>query len=149
MADTLQGRLAGLVAALLIAPNVAAATDHQVAMRNSSAQGVMVFEPPFTQAKVGDTVTFLPVDMGHNAQLIAGMAPVGVDVAPGEVGRSWTLRLTRPGVYGVECSPHFGLGMVALVQAGAGPAPNLAAAKAAVLPPLAKKRMAPLLAQAR
>jgi hypothetical protein len=45
--------------------------------------------------------------------------------------------------------PHFAMGMVALVKAGKGPAPNAAAAAAVSLPPLAAKRMAPLLAAAR
>ena len=59
------------------------------------------------------------------------------------------LTLGKPGVYGVECMPHASMGMIGLVQAGKGPSPNLAAARAVKLPPLAAKRMAPLLAQAR
>jgi hypothetical protein len=40
------------------------------------------------------------------------------------------------------------MGMVALIQAGKGPSPNLAAAKTVSLPPFAKKRMAAYLAKA-
>jgi hypothetical protein len=39
--------------------------------------------------------------------------------------------------------------MVALVKAGKGAAPNAAAAAAVKLPPLAQKRMAPMLASAK
>ena len=45
--------------------------------------------------------------------------------------------------------PHYTMGMVALIKAGKGPAPNAAAAAAVTLPPLAAKRMAPMLAGAR
>jgi pseudoazurin len=133
--------------ALLAAP--ASARDIVVKMKNQGAAGMMVFEPSYVSAAVGDKVHFVPADMGHNAGPIAGMAPDGTDMTAGPMNKEYVLTLSRPGLYGIKCMPHFAMGMVALVKAGKGPAPNAAAAAAATLPPLAARRMAPMLAAAR
>jgi pseudoazurin len=133
-------------AALLSAP--AAAADITVKMLTQGKAGMMVFEPAFVKAKVGDTVHFVPTNPSHNAELIKEIVPNGVAPQSGGMNKEFTLKLTAPGLYGVKCKPHYSMGMVALVQAGAKPA-NLAAARAAVLPGLAAKRMAPMLAMVR
>ena len=126
------------------------AKNIEVKMNTKGTGGVpYTFEPAFVKAAVGDTVTFVPSDPTHNGELIKGMVPAGVTPAKGAMGKPFVLNVTKPGLYGVECLPHFSMGMVGLVQAGAGPSPNLVAVKAIKLPPLAGKRMAPLLAQAK
>jgi pseudoazurin len=143
----------GACAALLIGGGLmaapASAKDIVVKMKNQGAGGLMVFEPAFVSAAVGDKVHFVPTDMGHNAGPIAGMVPEGTDMTPGAMNKEYVLTVAKPGLYGIKCMPHFTMGMVALVKAGRGPAPNAAAAAEAPLPPLAAKRMAPLLAAAR
>jgi pseudoazurin len=109
----------------------------------------MVFEPAFVKAMPGDTVRFLPTDPGHNAETIPTMLPAGVASSKGAVNTAFVLKVSAPGLYGIKCQPHYAMGMIALVQVGDGPSPNLTAAKAAKLPPFAAKRMTPLLAQAR
>ena len=52
----------------------------------------------------------------------------------------------KPGVYGIRCKPHYGLGMVALVVVG-DPAVNLDAAKAIKQPGKAKQAFDALFAQ--
>lgn len=125
------------------------AKDVVIQMRNKGAEGLMVFEPSFVSASIGDTVRFVPTDPGHNAEPIAGMLPAGVALPAGKMSQEYSFKVTRPGLYGFKCLPHFGMGMVALVQAGKGPPPNLAQAKAASLPPLAAKRMGTLFAQVK
>ena len=125
------------------------ARDVYVKMSNRGAAGVMVFEPPFVKGAVGDKIHFLPTDPGHNAEIIAGMVPEGVAPSAGALNKEFILTLTKSGVYGIKCRPHFSLGMVALVQAGPGLPSNLAVARGVKLPPLAAKRMTPLLAQVR
>jgi pseudoazurin len=127
----------------------AMAKDITVQMKNQGAAGIMVFEPAFVSAAVGDTVHFVPTDMGHNATPITGMIPDGVDAPMGTINKEYILRLSRPGLYGIKCTPHFSMGMVALVKAGSGPSPNAVIAAAVKLPPLAAKRMAPMLSQAK
>ncbi|QJU59049.1 pseudoazurin [Sphingomonas sp. AP4-R1] len=146
-------RFTGPLAAILIGglalASPAFAKDIVVQMKNRGADGLMVFEPAFVQAAPGDKVHFMPTDAGHNAETIPGMLPDGVAAAKGAMGKEFVLTATKPGLYGIKCLPHFSMGMVALVKVGNGAAPNAAAANAVALPPLAKKRMTPLLAAAK
>lgn len=140
---------AGMILAGATLASPAFAKDITVQMKNQGAAGMMVFEPAFVQAKVGDTVHFVPTDSGHNAEPIPGILPDGVTEPAGAMGKEYVLTLSKPGLYGIKCKPHYSMGMVALVKAGTGASPNAAAAAAVKLPPLATKRMAPLLAQAK
>ncbi|MBN9304494.1 MAG: pseudoazurin [Devosia sp. 67-54] len=126
---------------------LAGAAEFEVDMLNKGPDGAMVFEPPLTRVAVGDTVHFVAKDKGHDAQTIPGMLPDGATPIKGQISQDVTVTFTVPGVYGVRCVPHFGLGMVALVLVGDAPPANLAAAKAVNVPPLAKKRLDPLWAQ--
>jgi pseudoazurin len=120
----------------------------QIEMKNKGAAGMMVFEPAYVMAQPGDTVRFVPTDPGHNAETIDGMLPEGVKPAVGGMNKVFEYKVTKAGLYGFECKPHFGLGMVALVKVGKGVPANLDAARKATMPPLAGKRMAPLIASA-
>ena len=129
--------------------SMAAAKEIVVKMKNQGAAGAMVFEPAFVKAMPGDTVKFVPTDPSHNAETIATMLPAGVAPSKGGMNKEFVLPVSAPGVYGIKCMPHYSMGMIALVQVGNGPSPNLAAARAVKLAPFAQKRMTPLLAQAK
>jgi len=138
---------AAAVAALALA-GAASAAEHQVKMLNHGSQGMMAFENPVIKAKVGDTVRFIPTHPGHNAESIAGMLPPGAVMVKGAMSKEVVVKLTKPGVYGFKCAPHFGLGMVAVVQVGDGKVNKVEAqALAAKAPPLARKRFAATFAQ--
>ena len=137
--------VAGLLIAILAQPAIA--KDITVNMMTKGASGAYAFEPALVKAAVGDKIHFIPSDGTHNAEMIPGMVPEGVAPAKGLMGKEFVLTVSKPGIYGVKCLPHVSMGMVGLVQAGKGPSPNLVAAKAVKLPPLAAKRMTPLLAQ--
>jgi len=111
------------VVALLVAANAASAADHIVKMKNSNADGIMVFEPGFLQIAKGDTVTFEATDAGHNA------------VSEVSAGDAWQVGFTGGKVKfdneGVEiyyCVPHRSMGMYGVIQVGKGG--NAADAKA-------------------
>ena len=144
---SLAGRSLLALAAGLMMAAPAAAKEIVVQMKNKGAAGVMVFEPAFVRAQVGDTVRFVPTDKSHNAETVPGMLPAGAPSFKGKINEAIAFKVTKPGIYGIKCQPHLSMGMVALVQAGA-PA-NLAEAKAVKLPGLAKKRMDGLLAQVK
>lgn len=127
----------------------AMAKDIMVKMKNQGQGGIMVFEPAYVSAAVGDRIHFLPTDPSHNAEPIPGMLPDGVTAPAGAINQEYVLTLAKPGFYGIRCKPHVAMGMVGLVKAGPGPAPNAAAASAVKLPPLAAKRMTPMLAAAK
>ncbi|MEW9613000.1 pseudoazurin [Shinella sp. S4-D37] len=122
------------------------AADHQVRMLNKGAKGAMVFEPDFVRAEVGDTVTFVPTDKGHDAESIKGMIPDGAEPFKGKINQQITVTMEKEGAYGVKCTPHYGMGMVALIVAGA--PTNLQEAKTPKHPAKAKKVFEQLFAQA-
>ncbi len=143
-------RAAAALAVLTLAAVPAAAKEHQVKMLNKGADGsLMVFEPAFIKIAPGDTVKFLATQKGHNAETVAGMTPAGGPVFKGKINEEIVVRFAKPGVYGYKCLPHVGMGMVGLVQVGAGSNKAAAAAGAARLQGLGKKNMAGLLAKAR
>lgn len=133
--------------ALLLATPVLAA-DFEVKMLNKGADNQnMVFEPAFLKIQPGDTVRFVPVDKGHDAETIPGMLPEGAQAFKGKLSQELTVTFQTPGVYGYRCMPHLGMGMVGVIMVGNNTA-NLDAAKQVKLPPLATKRMAVLFGQA-
>ncbi|AZL58203.1 pseudoazurin [Tabrizicola piscis] len=131
--------------ATLLLGTLAQAENFDVKMLNKGAEGAMVFEPAFVSAAVGDTVTFLATDKGHNVEAIKDMLPAGVEVFKSDFGKDYVLTITTEGLYGVKCTPHFTMGMVALIQAGA--PVNLDAVAAVTLKGKAKTRFEPLVAQ--
>ncbi|GGB02651.1 pseudoazurin [Brucella endophytica] len=133
-----------LGAAAIFAANAGAA-EIEVKMLNKGAKGVMVFEPDFIKAAPGDTIKFVPTDKGHNAEIIKGMLPDGAEAFKGKTNEEVTVTLTKEGLYGVKCLPHYGMGMVALIQVGA--PTNLDAAKAVKHPGKAKIHFEALLGQ--
>ena len=133
-------------AALAVAILPATAADYQVKMLNKGAKGVMVFEPDLVKVQPGDTVTFLSTDPGHDAMSIPNMMPEGAEPFQGQLGKDVTVTFTQPGVYGIKCKPHYGMGMVALIVVGE--PTNLEAASAAKHPGKAKQVFADLVAKA-
>ncbi|HMB48615.1 MAG TPA: pseudoazurin [Afifellaceae bacterium] len=114
-------RKALLIATLAAAGMIggfAQAAEIEVHMLNKGEKGGMVFEPDFIQAAPGDTVKFLPTDKGHNAESIKGMLPDGVDKFKSKINQEFVLTVEKDGLYGVKCTPHYGLGMVALIAVG-------------------------------
>lgn len=109
--------VAAAVAALMFAGHAQAA-DHQIQMLNKGEKGMMVFQPNFVRAAPGDTVTFVPTDKGHNVESIQGMIPNGAEPFKGKPSEQITVKLDKEGIYGVKCTPHYGMGMVALIVVG-------------------------------
>lgn len=130
---------------LFAAPAMAAEFEVKMLNKGSDKQA-MVFEPAFLRVQPGDTVRFVSTDKGHDAESIDGMMPEGAVPFKGKISETVTVTFDKPGLYGVKCNPHFGMGMVGLVQVGE--ATNLDAVKQIKLPPFAGKRMAILFTQA-
>ncbi|GIK47964.1 MAG: pseudoazurin [Alphaproteobacteria bacterium] len=116
-------------AALALAPGAAYAAVHEVRMLNRGADGAMVFEPALIRAQPGDVIRFLPTDPSHNAETIPNMLPEGATGGRGAINAVFELRVDRPGVYGIKCTPHYAMGMVAVIAVGR-TLPNLDAARA-------------------
>lgn len=139
--------LGSLLFGALLATAPAHAKDITVHMMNKGADGAMVFEPSFVKAAPGDVIHFKPTDPSHNAETMSNMLPAGATPMKGLMNKEAVMTVTKPGLYGIKCMPHYSMGMVALVQVGKPSAADIAAAKAVKLPPFAAKRMTPMLAK--
>jgi pseudoazurin len=109
--------LMGAVALLALA-GAAAAAEIEVKMLDKGAEGAMVFEPALVKIEPGDTVKFRAVNKGHNVETIKGMLPEGAKPFVGKINEELAITFDKPGVYGVKCLPHYGMGMVGLIVVG-------------------------------
>lgn len=113
----------------------------EIRMLNKGSDGqAMVFEPAAVKAQPGDTIKFVAADKGHDVVSMAGLVPEGVAEIKGKISQDISFTADKPGAYVFKCTPHFGMGMVALVVVGDAPA-NLDAVKAAKMPKKAKDRL--------
>lgn len=100
----------------LLATCGALAKDWQVQMLNYGDTGPMVFEPAFIKAQVGDTVTFVPTQSGHQAK--SYVVPEGQTPWASQLNEQYTVNLDHEGVHLYYCPPHLMMGMVGVVQVG-------------------------------
>ena len=139
--------LAAAAAMILGAASAATAANFEVLMLNKGTDGkTMGFSPSFLHVEPGDTVTFIPVDKGHNAETILDMIPEAAPTWKGKTDEEFTVTLTQPGLYGFKCQPHFSMGMVGLIQVG-DDRHNLNALMDVRLPGKAQARMMELFAK--
>ena len=137
---------AAALAGLFAFPALSA--DIEVKMLNKGANGeAMVFEPAAIKAAVGDVIHFIPVDKGHDAAAMKGMVPDGVEEFKGKMNQELKVTVDTEGAYVVKCTPHMGMGMVALVVVGDAAPSNLDAVKTGKLPKKARERLDAQLAE--
>lgn len=119
--------LSTLAVSLLTAalPIFAHAETFEVKMLNRGPYAAMAYEPEFLHVAPGDTVKFLPASSGHNAATIAGMTPASAQPFKGKINEAIAVMLTETGFYGIECLPHYAMGMVMLIQVGNAPLSSL------------------------
>jgi pseudoazurin len=137
---------AAAIIAAIFAETPVMAANVEVQMLNKGEAGTMVFEPALVKVAVGDTVTFVPTDKGHNAETMKELLPEGAEPFKGAMGKEVVVTFTAPGAYGIKCSPHLGMGMVALVVVG-DDAVDTEAIKAVKLPKIARERMDAIVAE--
>ena len=111
-------------------------------MRPGGPTPIGAHEPALVKIEPGDTVKFVATNKGHNAETINGMLPDGAAAFTGKVNQDIAVTFDKPGIYGVKCLPHYGMGMVALIVVGE--PPNLDAARAVTHPGKARPVFAAL-----
>ncbi len=94
-----------LAASAAVIAGSAAAADFEVHMLNKGADGVMVFDPLLTKVKPGDTVTFVPIDKGHNAETVKDTIPDGAAAFRGKTNETVKQTFSMPGAYVIKCLP--------------------------------------------
>lgn len=95
---------------------------HEVKMLNRNASGAMVYEPDYLAIAPGDTVKFIATSVTHNAASIPGFLPDGAQAFKGRINEEIEVIFSVPGFYGIQCIPHYAMGMVMLIQVGERPA---------------------------
>lgn len=141
----------GAIVLVCFMPFTVRAEDHRIRMLNKAAddaQQTNVFEPDILRVKIGDTVTFVPTDTGHNTASKRGMIPTGAQPWNSPMDEEFSITLTVPGVYGYICLPHYEMGMVGLIIVG-DPAGNLEAAGKVRHPGAARSAFSSLLKEIR
>ena len=96
----------------------ALAEDTTVEMLNKRDDGAkMAYSQDITRVDVGDTVTWVPTSKGHNVEFVAG--PEGWDKPKkSKNNKEVSITFDIPGIYFYQCTPHKGMGMIALVVVG-------------------------------
>ncbi len=69
------------------------------------------------------------------------MIPEGATDFKGKISSDLVVTVEKEGAYLVKCTPHLGMGMVALIVVGNQPPANLDAIKGFKLPKKAKERL--------
>jgi pseudoazurin len=106
----------------------------------------MVFSQEIVTIDVGESVTWLATDKGHNVQMIDG--PDGYDLPKkSKISKDVTLTFDTPGVYVYVCTPHATMGMMGIVVVGEVTDEALAAIEDAKVRGKSKKKLEELVAQ--
>jgi pseudoazurin len=135
-------RLVGSAALAGLFAFPAFSADIEVKMLNKGANGeAMVFEPAAIKAAVGDVIHFIPTDKSHDAAAMKGMIPDGVEEFKGKMNQELKVTVDKEGAYVIKCTPHMGMGMVALVVVGDAVPANLDAVRTGKLPKKARERL--------
>ena len=101
---------------LALLSSFASAKDWQIQMLNYGDAGSMVFEPSYVYAQVGDTVTFVPTQSGHNAK--SYVVPEQVKQWTSPLNETYKLTLSQEGIHLYYCPPHLMMGMIGVIQVG-------------------------------
>lgn len=119
--------------------SLAYANDITIEMLNKRDDGAkMVYSEDIARINVGDTVTWVPTSKGHNVEFIA--APEGWDIPKkSKNNKEVSITFDVPGIYFYQCTPHKGMGMIALVVVGDDVSNKDAIAKAKALGKSKKK----------
>ena len=94
------------------------AADTTVEMLNKRSDGqIMVYSEDISRIEVGDTITWVPTTKGHNVHFLVG--PEGWEVPKkSKMSKEYSYKFEIPGIYFYQCTPHKGMGMIALVVVG-------------------------------
>ena len=124
---------------ILLYPIVSYSADITVEMLNKRADGqIMVYSEDISRIDVGDTITWVPTTKGHNVEFLAG--PDGWEAPKrSKMNKEYSYKFEIPGIYFYQCTPHKGMGMIALVVVGGNTSNKDAIAKVKVVAKAKKK----------
>ena len=128
-----------LILTILFYSTISFATDITIEMLNKRPDGqIMVYSEDISKINVGDTITWVPTTKGHNVEFLAG--PDGWEIPKrSKINKEYSYKFEMPGIYFYQCTPHKGMGMIALVIVGGDTSNKDAIAKVKVVAKSKKK----------
>ena len=110
--------LLSTVAVMVALSTPAFAADLSVDMLNKRDDGAkMVYSEDISRIEQGDSITWLATSKGHNVEIVA--APEGFNIPKkSKLSKQVTITFDTPGIYYYWCTPHKGMGMIALIVVG-------------------------------
>tara|TARA_B100001057_G_scaffold367976_1_gene371408 strand:- start:269 stop:685 length:417 start_codon:yes stop_codon:yes gene_type:complete len=94
----------------------ALAADVTIEMLNKDADGnKMVFSEEIVRIGIGDTVTWVPTDKGHNVEMVSSPNDMKFK---SKNNKEVSLTFEQTGIYYYWCTPHKGMGMIGLISVG-------------------------------
>ena len=109
---------AAFTSSLLLSNGAVGSTKYEILMLNkdpNNSKNKMIFSPRLLKVQVGDEVSFIPTDKGHNSEIIKGMLPAGAEKWKGKLNKQVDVVFDVPGFYGYQCKPHANMGMIGLI----------------------------------
>ena len=91
------------------------ADTYEVQMLNKLEKDRNVFNPSIIYINNGDTVKWISVDKGHNIAFTKKGVPEGVELYKSKINTDAEYTFNTSGIYAYNCTPHYGLGMIAFV----------------------------------
>lgn len=113
-----------VVSVFLLSVTVNAET-YEVKMLNRGPTGSMVFEPDYLAVQPGDTVKFIATHKSHNAASIPELTPENAPTFKGKINEEIEVTFDNSGVYGIQCVPHYSMGMIMVVKVGEAALPEV------------------------
>ena len=104
-----------IIAIFLVLTSTVFAEVFEVEMLNKLEKERNIFNPRVLYVNSGDTVKWIAVDKGHNVAFTKKGVPESVELFKSKVGIDVEYTFTVPGIYAYNCTPHYGLGMVAFI----------------------------------
>jgi len=103
----------------LLISHAAFGEDTTIEMLNKLEKRNMVFSIEIARVDVGDTVSWVSTDKGHNVEFISkGGVPDGVGKFKSKVSKDAEYTFEIPGIYAYWCTPHKSMGMIGFVIVG-------------------------------
>ena len=94
----------------------ALAADVAIEMLNKDADGnKMVFSEEIVRIGIGDTVTWVPTNKGHNVEMVS--SPNNMKFKS-KNNKETSITFEQADIYYYWCTPHKGMGMIGLVLVG-------------------------------
>ena len=104
-----------IIAFTLFLISSAFAETYEVQMLNKLEKERNLYNPRIIYVNSGDTVKWIAADKGHNVAFTKKGVPDGVELYKSKLNSDAEYTFNTAGIYAYNCTPHYGLGMIAFV----------------------------------